>query len=126
MDQLIERCGGLDVHRDTVVACVRVPGAGMARRAYTGVGRVLALILDEQVAGLAVDMRDRAYLTGFSDDLVAHCEVLRGEVMHLRGGSPQNRDVGRGRWPGRSDFARIVRIRSRRAILRSCLPIFRG
>ena len=26
MDQLIERCCGLDVHRDTVVACVRVPG----------------------------------------------------------------------------------------------------
>ena len=26
MDQLIERCCGLDVHRDTVAACVRVPG----------------------------------------------------------------------------------------------------
>jgi transposase len=26
MDRLIERCGGLDVHRDTVAACVRVPG----------------------------------------------------------------------------------------------------
>jgi transposase len=25
MDQLIERCCGLDVHRDTVAACVRVP-----------------------------------------------------------------------------------------------------
>jgi transposase len=28
MDQLIERCAGLDVHRDTVAACVRVPGRG--------------------------------------------------------------------------------------------------
>jgi hypothetical protein len=27
MEQVIERCCGLDVHRDTVVACVRVPGA---------------------------------------------------------------------------------------------------
>src|SRR2546427_4451176 len=26
MDTVIERCGGLDVHKDTVVACVRVPG----------------------------------------------------------------------------------------------------
>jgi hypothetical protein len=28
MEQLIERCAGLDVHRDTVAACVRVPGRG--------------------------------------------------------------------------------------------------
>jgi len=27
MERVIERCGGLDVHRDTVAACVRVPGA---------------------------------------------------------------------------------------------------
>ena len=26
MDRLIERCAGLDVHKDTVAACVRVPG----------------------------------------------------------------------------------------------------
>ena len=26
MDVLVERCAGLDVHRDTVVATVRVPG----------------------------------------------------------------------------------------------------
>jgi hypothetical protein len=25
MDTVIERCAGLDVHKDTVVACVRVP-----------------------------------------------------------------------------------------------------
>jgi transposase len=27
MERLIERCCGLDVHRDTVAACLRVPGA---------------------------------------------------------------------------------------------------
>ena len=32
MDQLIERCGGLDVHRDTVAACVRVPGPNGKRQ----------------------------------------------------------------------------------------------
>ena len=26
MDVLVERCAGLDVHKDTVVACVRAPG----------------------------------------------------------------------------------------------------
>jgi len=31
MDLVVERCGGLDVHKDTVVACVRVPGAGRRR-----------------------------------------------------------------------------------------------
>ena len=31
MDTLIERCAGLDIHRDTVVACVRVPGEGRRR-----------------------------------------------------------------------------------------------
>jgi len=29
-ERLIERCGGLDVHRDSVVACVRVPGVKLA------------------------------------------------------------------------------------------------
>ena len=32
MDVLVERCAGLDVHRDTVVATVRVPADGDGRR----------------------------------------------------------------------------------------------
>ncbi len=35
MDVLIERCAGLDVHRDTVVATVRSPGSGGTRRSQT-------------------------------------------------------------------------------------------
>ncbi|MHB1599477.1 MAG: IS110 family RNA-guided transposase [Acidimicrobiales bacterium] len=31
MDTLVERCCGLDVHKDTVVACVRTPGEGGRR-----------------------------------------------------------------------------------------------
>jgi transposase len=31
MEKLIERCAGLDVHKDTVMACVRVPGEEGAR-----------------------------------------------------------------------------------------------
>jgi transposase len=32
MERQIERCCGLDVHRDTVAACVRVPGPNGQRR----------------------------------------------------------------------------------------------
>src|SRR5262249_6754374 len=32
MDLIVERCAGLDVHRDSVVATVRVPGEGKNRR----------------------------------------------------------------------------------------------
>ena len=32
MDVVVERCAGLDVHRDSVVATVRVPAAGKSRR----------------------------------------------------------------------------------------------
>jgi transposase len=31
MERLIERCAGLDVHKKTVAACVRVPGPGSRR-----------------------------------------------------------------------------------------------
>ncbi len=35
MDVLVERCAGLDVHKDTVVACVRTPGEGGRREQLT-------------------------------------------------------------------------------------------
>lgn len=35
MDVVNERCAGLDVHKKTVVACVRVPGPGRRRRKVT-------------------------------------------------------------------------------------------
>ena len=35
MDVVVERCAGLDVHKDTVVACVRVPAPGGGRRSET-------------------------------------------------------------------------------------------
>ena len=38
MDIVVERCCGLDVHKDTVVACVRTPGkeGEPKRRARSG------------------------------------------------------------------------------------------
>ncbi len=35
MERLVERCAGLDVHKDSVVACVRVPGEDGERRQET-------------------------------------------------------------------------------------------
>ena len=32
MEVLVDRCAGLDVHKKTVVACVRTPGAGRQKR----------------------------------------------------------------------------------------------
>ncbi len=32
MDVVVERCAGLDVHRDSVVAMVRLPATGKSRR----------------------------------------------------------------------------------------------
>jgi hypothetical protein len=34
MERQLERCAGLDVHRDTVAACVRVPGRGGHREQH--------------------------------------------------------------------------------------------
>jgi transposase len=35
MERVVERCAGLDVHKDTVVACIRVPGEGGRRHEET-------------------------------------------------------------------------------------------
>lgn len=35
MDRVIERCAGLDVHKKTIAACIRVPGKGRRRRRET-------------------------------------------------------------------------------------------
>jgi transposase len=61
MDVVVERCAGLDVHRDNVVATVRVPGAG--RRRWEQQTRTFRATL----AGLS-DLG--AWLSGFAVTLV--------------------------------------------------------
>jgi transposase len=61
MDVVVERCAGLDVHRDNVVATVRVPGAG--RRRWEQQTRTFRATL----AGLA-DLGE--WLSGFAVTLV--------------------------------------------------------
>jgi transposase len=47
MEVLIERCAGLDVHRDTVVATVRRPGPGGVRRSQTRTFTTMSGALEE-------------------------------------------------------------------------------
>ena len=53
MDVLIERCAGLDVHRDTVVATVRRPGPGGSRRSETRTFATMTGQLEDLAAWLA-------------------------------------------------------------------------
>lgn len=45
MDRIIERCCGLDVHKETVAACVRVPGPDGARVQHVRTFRTMAVDL---------------------------------------------------------------------------------
>ncbi len=52
MDVLVERCAGVDVHRDNVVATVRVPGTGRRR-------------VDQQTRTFAATLGGLAQLAGW-------------------------------------------------------------
>ncbi|MHB8511318.1 MAG: IS110 family RNA-guided transposase [Actinomycetota bacterium] len=59
MDRLIERCAGLDVHKDSVTACVRVPGEEDEREQHTqsfGTTTVQLLALRDWLASYAVTL----------------------------------------------------------------------
>lgn len=45
MDVVVERCAGLDVHKDTVVACLRTPGKGGSREQTTRTFRTMTVDL---------------------------------------------------------------------------------
>ena len=45
MDVVVERCAGLDVHKDTVVACVRTPGKGGSREQTTRTFKTMTIDL---------------------------------------------------------------------------------
>jgi transposase len=64
MDVVVERCAGLDVHRDSVVATVRVPGTGKSRRRREQTTRTFGTTIG-QLETLA------DWLEGFAVTLVA-------------------------------------------------------
>ena len=62
VDVIVERCAGLDVHRDTVVATVRVPGSGKSRRRR---------LQETRTFGTTIGQLERL------SDWLAECEVTR-------------------------------------------------
>ena len=62
VDVIVERCAGLDVHRDTVVATVRLPGKGTSRRRR---------LQETRTFGTTIGQLERL------SDWLAECEVTR-------------------------------------------------
>lgn len=59
MDRLVERCAGLDVHKDSVTACVRTPGEAGEREQHThtfGTTTVELLALRDWLASFGVTL----------------------------------------------------------------------
>ena len=77
VDVIVERCAGLDVHRDTVVATVRVPGKGKSRRRRAQETRTFATTI-AQLEQLADWSRVRCDACGDGvDGLLLEARVVR-------------------------------------------------
>ena len=79
MDVLVERCAGLDVHRDDVVATVRVPGTG--RRRWDQQTRTLRATL-AGLAGLGEWLAEAGVTPGWDG---SNRRVLEDRVSGARG-----------------------------------------
>ena len=105
MDQVVERCSGLDVHKDTVVACVRTPGGGGKRRQEVrtfGTTTVALLALRDWLVA------ERVTLVGMESTSVfwkpiyyvleeeLECWLLN--ARHLRNVPGRKTDVGDAEW----------------------------
>src|ERR1700694_2197139 len=77
MDVMVQRCAGLDVHRDNVVATVRVPGSGRRR-------------WDQQTQTFAATLVGLAALAGW---LAAENALLPDTVAELAGLGISPREV---------------------------------
>src|SRR6516225_1193026 len=96
MDVMVERCAGLDVHRDNVVATTRVPGQG--RRRLEQQTQTFKATLPEQLAELSkgkmrakIPQLREALVSRFQVEhhgvmvaqLLAHIDTLDTELRHL-------------------------------------------
>ena len=60
MDRLVERCAGLDVHKDSVAATVRVPGGGRERLQETRTFSATTRGLLTRIQGDVLDLKPKA------------------------------------------------------------------
>jgi transposase len=105
MDVLVERCCGLDVHKDTVVACVRTPGEGGKRQSQVrtfGAMTVDLLALRDWLVAVGVT-RVGMESTGvywkapfYVLEDVAECWVLN--ARHMRNVPGRKTDVADAEW----------------------------
>jgi hypothetical protein len=77
MDVLIERCTGLDVHRDTVVATVRRPGPGGARCLQTRTFSTMTGALEELAEWL---VSEKVTLAGMESTGVETSTTIHDEI----------------------------------------------
>ena len=105
MDRIVERCCGLDVHKDSVVACVRTPGEGGERRQEvrtfgTTTAALLALrdwLVAEGVTLVGMESTGVYWKCPYyilEDDI--ECWVLN--ARHLRNVPGRKTDVGDAEW----------------------------
>lgn len=105
MDLVVERCAGLDVHKDTVVACVRTPGKGGKRQQATrtfGTMTVDLLALRDWLCALGVTLAAmestgvywKAVFYALEDDM--ECWVLN--ARHMRNVPGRKTDVADAEW----------------------------
>jgi transposase len=105
MDTLIERCAGLDVHRDTVVACVRVPGTGRRRhqevRSFStttaGLLRLLDWLASYRVSLIGMESTG-SYWKPIFYLLEEHCECWLLNAQHLRNVPGRKTDIADAEW----------------------------
>jgi transposase len=105
MDRIVERCCGLDVHKDTVVACVRTAGEGGKRRQEvrtfgTTTAALLALrdwLVAERVSLVGMESTGvywKCPYYGLEDGI--ECWLLN--ARHLRNVPGRKTDVGDAEW----------------------------
>jgi len=91
MDRIIERCAGLDVHKDSITACVRVPGEQGEREQHTrsfGTTTRALLELHDWLAGFGVTRvgmeSSGVYWKGVYSLLEGDCECWLLNAQHLK------------------------------------------
>jgi len=105
MERIIERCAGLDVHQDTVVATVRVPAEDGGRRQETrtfGTTTSQLLELSEWLVGFGVTLVGMEATGVYSKPvfwvLEDHVECWLLNAKHLRHAPGRKTDVSDSAW----------------------------
>jgi len=104
MEVIRERCAGLDVHKDTVVACMRVQTEGQVRREVRSFGTMtqdlltLSDWLEAQNCTHAAMEATGVYWKPVWHMLEGHVELVLANAAHIRNVSGRKSDVNDATW----------------------------